>query len=124
MTACPIFAVVVSAWHLAIAGKLHPEQADLVFVGAFSSQGQRNEDVPGLIVRHHHLIGLLEGRSSKMPLRINNLVFLKGIHGAKSFLGKALSEGSLPKMRLPIKNKVLKRKYVNCSFLIFSLNSP
>lgn len=100
MKACPIFALVDSSGYLAVASKLHPEQAYLLFVGAFSSQGQRNEDVTGLILGHQDLISLLEGRFSKMPLGVNRFLGLgllgffffssKGICAAKSFLGKAL----------------------------------
>lgn len=76
MKACPIFALVDSSGYLAVASKLHPKQADLLFVGAFSSQGQRNEDVTGLILGHQDLISLLEGRFSKMPLGVNSFLGL------------------------------------------------
>lgn len=72
-------------------------------MGAFSSQGQRKEDVKGwrmskedvtgLILGQQDLISLPAGRSSKMPPGINSLFgfSLKGICAAKSFLGNAPS---------------------------------
>lgn len=72
----PIFALIVSAGDLAVAGELHPQQADLLFVASFSSQGQRSDKVTGLNLGHQDLISFLEGRSSKMPEDKHSLYFL------------------------------------------------
>lgn len=88
--------VLVIAGYLTTAGKLHPEQANLLFLGAFSSQGQRNEDVTGLIFGYEDLISVLEERSSKTPVGINTFSFSffffflksKGNLFRKKFAGK------------------------------------
>lgn len=110
MKACPIFALVDSSGYLAVASKLHPEQAYLLFVGAFSSQGQRNEDVTGLILGHQDLISLLEGRFSKMPLGVNRFLGL-GLLGCfflvqREFVQQKVFWGKLSFGRTPTSGEI------------------